>query len=174
MDAGVWARMRYFDGPLFSRVPAMLKRVQRVMSETNAEKKNALFLLQMGLEHRNPLIAGLLWVMGIDALLGTWGKDGFAEGLCNSLGPTTLAFPDWNQPTGPPAYTVDDVALHVYILRSKLGHGVDLREAALDKKHPVDLLKKVKLTDFTEPEAMATILSQAACFLLCQLLEKKL
>jgi hypothetical protein len=59
-------------------------------------------------------------------------------------------------------------------LRSKLAHGADLRKAAIDKKYPVDLIAKVKLTEFSEQTAYATVLCEAACFLLCQVLQKLL
>jgi hypothetical protein len=173
-DAGDWARVRRFDDGLLVRVPALVTKINQVMAGQIAETKNAIFLLQMGLEHSNPLIAGLLWVMGLDAILGGQGRDEFKDRLCAHLGPRTLVFPDWNQRTQPPQYTVEEVALHLFILRNKLAHGVDLRKAAQDKSTPVDLTRNVTLTEFSQPATYAMVLSQAACFLLCRVLEKTL
>jgi hypothetical protein len=57
---------------------------------------------------------------------------------------------------------------------NKLAHGLDLRTAATDKTIPVDLLKQVTLTEFSEPTYYANLLSQAACFFLCRVLQQKL
>jgi hypothetical protein len=150
----------------------MIQRVRLVMQGSSAERKNAVTFLQLGLEHSHPLIAGLLWVMGMEAIFDSDDRNDFKKELCKCLGSAALVFPDWNAPTAPPAYTVDELAIPVYVLRSKLAHGADLRTAALDKKTPVDLTKKVKLVDFSEPRTRAHLLSEAACYLLCQVLQK--
>jgi hypothetical protein len=72
-------------------VPALVEKINQVMSGSNAEIKNAIFLLQMGLEHNNPLIAGLLFTMGLDAILGGHGRHQFKKRLCECLRPKTLA-----------------------------------------------------------------------------------
>src|ERR1043165_5001522 len=66
MDSGQWARMRQFDSEFLSQVPSMISRVRQVMNDTNAERKNAIILLQLALEHMHPRIAGLLNVMGME------------------------------------------------------------------------------------------------------------
>lgn len=111
--------------------------------------------------------------MGLEAPFDSDDRNDFKRKLCDCLGPTTLAFPNWNAPTAPPPYTVEEVAIDLYTLRSKLAHGVDLREAINDKV-PVYLLKKVPLTEHSGPIAYSLVLSQAAIFLLCQVLEKVL
>jgi hypothetical protein len=58
------------------------------------------------------------------------------------------------------------------MLRNKLAHGADLRKAAVDKTTPVDLVKRVRLVDGLEDLPNAHLLSEAACYLLCQVLEK--
>jgi hypothetical protein len=172
MDAGEWARMRLFDQELLDEVPSMIKRVRGVMEGTSAELKNAVIFLQLGLEHSHPLIAGLLWVMGMEAIFDSEGRNDFKEKLCRCLGPTTFVFPDWNSPTPAPSYPVEDLAIPIYMLRNKLAHGADLRTAVLDKSTPVDLTKKVKLANFSEVRSNANLLSEAACYLLCQVLQK--
>ena len=142
------------------------------MNASNAERKNAVVFLQLALEHNHLLIAGLLSVMGMEAIFDSDNRNNFKEKLCTCLGPSTLAFPDWNAPTIAPAHTVEEVAIPIYMLRNKLAHGVDLRKAMLDKSTPVDLLKKVKLIDSLEPRAHAYLLGEAACYLLCQVLLK--
>jgi hypothetical protein len=47
------------------------------------------------------------------------------------------------------------------MLRNKLAHGRDLREALQDKSTPVDLTKQVQPDGFTEPTANA-LLSDAS------------
>jgi hypothetical protein len=54
------------------------------------------------------------------------------------------------------------------------GRVADLRSAATDKKHPVDLLSRVSLTLETEAMDYVLLLSKAACYLLCQVLQKAL
>jgi hypothetical protein len=175
MNPGAWARMRVFDEELLGKVPLTIRKVQQVMDGSSAEGKNAIILLQLGLETNDyhQLIAGLLWVMGMEAIFDSKNRNDFERKLCSCLGPTTQVFPDWNSPTfSPPPYTVKDMAIPVYMLRNKLAHGADLRKAAFDKSTPVDLIKKVKLVDGLEDRANAYLLSEAACYLLYHVLQK--
>jgi hypothetical protein len=174
MDGRQWARMKNFEPEMLARVPDMIRRVQAVLNADNAERKNAVTFLQLGLETSHPYISGLLCVMGLEALFDSDNRNDFKTKLCDCLGPTTLAFPDWNTSTVPPPYTVEDIAIPLYMLRNKLAHGVDLRKAASDKSTPVDLTAKVTLTEHSGPTAYSLVLSQAAIFLLCQVLEKVL
>ena len=69
MQPGQWAMMNEFSTAMLAQVPAMIDRIQPVMDGSNVEQKNALTLLQLGLEHFHPYIAGLLWVTGLEAHL---------------------------------------------------------------------------------------------------------
>ncbi len=172
MVPGPWALTKHYDAEMLGRVPEMIARIQRVTDGAKVEPKNALTLLQLGLEHFHPLIAGLFWVMGMEAIFNSTNRNDFKTKLCDCLGADTLAFPQWSTPG--PAYTVGEIALDLYMLRNKLAHGRDLREARLDKTTPVDLTKQVQPLGFAEPTANAAVLSEAACFLLCQVLQKTL
>jgi hypothetical protein len=174
MVAGEWARMRRFDRELLDQVPAMIKKVRFVMEGSSAERKNAVIFLQLGLEtnHYHELLAGLLWVMGMEAIFDSGNRNDFKKKLCDCLGPATLVFPDWNRPTAPPAHKVEELAIPVYMLRNKLAHGADLRTAVRDKTTPVDLIKKVKSAGGLGDISNAYLLSEAACYLLCQVLQK--
>ena len=74
MEPGQWAMMNKFDDAMLARVPAMIDRIQPVMDGRNVEQKNALTLLQLGLEHFHPYIAGLLWITGLEAIFDSGGK----------------------------------------------------------------------------------------------------
>lgn len=174
MQPGRWAMMNKFDDAMLARVPTMIDRIQPVMDGGNVEQKNALILMQLGLEHFHPYIAGLLWVTGLEAIFDSGGKDAFKKMLCDCLGPQTLVFPNWHARTDAPTLTVEEVAIPLFVLRNKLAHGADLRSAAADKKHPVDFTKRVNLTQNTEAVNYALLLSEAACYLLCQVLQKVL
>ena len=171
MDAGDWTRMASFTDEMLTLVPAMIERVQKVSDGEDTERKNALVLLQLGLEHFHRRIAALLWVMGLEAVLGSSSRHDFNTRLCECLGPDTLVFPDWNAPIQGPQKTVKDVALNLYTFRNKMVHGLDLRKAKSDKATPVDLLEYVRLTDYSEPSIYADVLSEAACLLLCKVLQ---
>jgi len=173
IDCGRWANMRGFDKELLSWVPEMIVKVRQTMRGASAESKNAIILLQLGLEHMHPLIAGLLHVMGMEAVFDRGDRFDFKKKLCGCLGASTPAFPDWNSSTfSQPKYTVEELAVPIYMLRSKLAHGADLRKAAVDKSNPVDLVKKVELIPELEPQAHAFLLAEAACYLHCQVLQK--
>ena len=174
MQPGQWASMNRFDGSMLAQVPAMFNRIQRVMDGNSAEQKNALTLLQLGLEHFHPYVAGLLWVTGLEAIFDSGGKEEFKRKLCACLGPQTLAFPNWHSEPDAPQHTVEELAIPLFVLRNKLAHGADLRTALTDKKHPVDLMARIHLTQDSEATNYAGILSEAACHLLCQVLRKVL
>jgi hypothetical protein len=171
-DGGEWARLKSFDTEMLPEVIDIIPRVRAVLEGHNAELKNAVTLLQLGLESYHPLIAGMLWVMGMEAIFDSSNRNDFRDKLCALLGPNALAFPDWNNLTGPLPYTVQGIAVDLYMLRNKLAHGVDLRKAATDRTSPVDLLQTVKLHPDSRDISYALLLSQAACFLLCQVIQK--
>ena len=172
MEPGSWAVKKRFDDELLKLVPKMIGRIQEVKDKDRIDSINALVLLQLGLEHLSPLVAGLLWVMGLEALFNSCDRNNFKKKLCDCLGEQTLAFPAWSKPG--PAYTVSEIAIDLYMLRNKLAHGRDLKDALKDRTNPVDLLKQVQPDGFAEATANAYVLSEAACYLLCQVLQKVL
>jgi hypothetical protein len=166
MEPGPWALKRAFDQELLKSAPSTIESIQRIMRSSSAERRNAVILLQLGLEHFHPLIAGLLWVMGLEAIFDSADRHDFKRKLCDCLGPSTKVFSDWK--------TVDEIAIPLYTLRSKLAHGVDLRKAASDPKYPVDLIEKHTLPNSSEQVPYALLLSEVACYLLCQVLQKEI
>jgi hypothetical protein len=174
MDAGEWARQKAFDLSILPDVIAMIPRVYAVLGGTNAEHKNAVTLLQLGMESYHPLISGMLWVMGMEAIFDSANRTDFYDKICNLLGPDTLVFPDWNPHIGPLSWKVRDIAMDLYMLRNKLAHGVDLRKAATDRSNPVDLLRTVTLHPQSSEVPYSFLLSQAACFLLCQVIQRSI
>ena len=175
MDPGEWARLRRFDSDLIAQLCELIPKVLARMEKGSAEERNAVILLQLSLEHFHPLISGLLSVMGLEALFDSKDRNDFKRKLCERIGESTLVFPAWNSPSIPqPKYTVADVALHLYTLRSKVAHGVDLRKAVQDKNAPVDLTRRVELIEQLEPRPYASLLSEAAAYILCLVLQKDL
>lgn len=175
MSAGQWARLRAFDTSLLNKALPMLYRVRALMAGSDIPKKNAVHLLQLALEHPHPYIACLLAVTGMEAIFDSKDRWDFERKLCDLLGASTLAFPDWNSPDFPPlTYTVKGLAVHLYTLRSKVAHGADLRKAAHDRNSPVDLLQLQEYIPQGEPVVYATLLGEAAIYLLCQVLQRVL
>lgn len=174
MQPGQWAMMNKFDDAMLAQVPTMIDRIQSVMDGRCVEQKNALTLLQLGLEHFHPYIAGLLWVTGLEAIFDSGGKEAFQRKLCDCLGPQAPVLPNWHSKPDAPPYTVEELAIPLFVLRNKLAHGADLRSAAADKKHPVDFTKRVSLTQNSETVNYALLLCDAAYYLLCQVLQRVL
>ncbi len=172
MEPGPWALQKVFDHELLGEAPSAIKGVLGFVNGPSAERRNAFILLQLGLEHFHPLIAGLLWVMGLEAIFDSANRNDFKKKLCDCLGSSTKVFPAWSAKQTD--YTVEDIAIDLYILRSKLAHGVDLRKSASDPKYPVDLLETHPLPHSFEEVPYALILSEAACYLLCQVLRKEI
>jgi hypothetical protein len=111
--------------------------------------------------------------MGLEAIFDSKNRHDFKSKLTALLGGSTPAFPDWNSPEfGPPPYTVDAIAIDLYMLRNKIAHGVDLKKAAEDKKTPVDLLKRAALIPELPERTYAGILGEAAMYLLCRAIQK--
>jgi hypothetical protein len=170
MEPGQWAMMNEFDDTMLAQIPGMIERIQPAINGKNVEQRNALTLLQLGLEHFHPYIAGLLWVTGLEAIFDSGGREEFKKKLCECLGQDTLAFPNWHSRPNAPPYTVEEIAIPLFTLRNKLAHGADLRSAAKDPKHPVDFTRQMSLTQDTGDVNYAVLLSEAACHLLCQVL----
>ena len=110
--------------------------------------------------------------MGLEAIFNSSNNEEFQKKLCENLGALSPAFPDWVSPQ--PTDTVSNVAAHLYVLRSKLAHGVDLREAKTHGKYLVDLLETVSLSAYGDSVTKAEYLSEIACYLLCRVLQKQL
>ena len=174
MRPGQWARMNEFDDGMLAEVPGMITRIRAVHSNRDIPRINALTFLQLGLEIEQPYIAGLLWMTGLEAIFDSGGKEKFKKKLCDCLGPQTTAFPNWHSKSDAPPYTVEDIAIPLFVFRNKLAHGADLTTAATDPKYPVDLLARMNLTSRTPSTTHALLLSEAACYLLCQVLQKVL
>jgi hypothetical protein len=175
MSAGEWARIRSFDQELLAQTKGMLGRIQSVMVGSDIGRKNAVHLLQLALEHPHPSIACLLAVTGMEAIFDSKDRWDFEARLCDLLGESTLAFPDWNSPDfSPLPYTVKELAVHLYALRSKVAHGADLRKALHDKNSPVDLFQFKEYVPLTDPVRYATLLGESSIYLLCQVLQKVL
>ncbi len=175
MFAGEWSQLRSFDLDLIKHSKALMPKVLARMETGSAEQKNSVILLQLALEHFHPLVKGLFAVMGLEALLDSKDRNDFKKELCQRLGESTRVFPDWNSPSlSPPSYTVGDVALHLYTLRSKIAHGVDLRKAVHDKNVPVDLTRRVELIEQLDPRSYSVLLSEAAVYILCLVLQREL
>lgn len=175
MFAGEWAQLRRFDPGLIDQSKELMPKVLARMNSGSAEQRNSVILLQLALEHFHPLVKGLFAVMGLEALFDSQNRNDFKEKLCQRLGHLTPVFPDWNSPSVlPPKYSVGEIALHLYTLRSKIAHGVDLRKAAQDKNVPVDLTGRVELIEQLELRSYAVLLSEAALYILCLVLQKEL
>lgn len=174
MRAAEWARVKRFDAFCLSEAIALIPRVQAALTGTSVPRKNAITTLQLGMETYayHPYIAGLLWVMGMEAIFDSQNRKDFSDKLCDLLGADTPAFPNWTEETTPPPWTVKDIALDLYMLRNKLAHGVDLRSAASDKKTPVDLLRIVRLHEYSQDRYYSMLLAEAACYLLCRVIQK--
>ncbi len=174
MSPGEWARLRRFDHTLITQLRKLMPKVLARMESGSPEEKNTVFLLQLSLEHFHPLIKGLFSVMGLEAALDGRGRNDFRKRLCECLGESTHVFPDWRCPSYQrPAYTVGGIAVDLYMLRNMIAHGINLREAAQDKKTPVDLLKKVQVVQNSPSRAYCLLLSEAAMYLLCAVISKK-
>ncbi|HEV2495177.1 MAG TPA: hypothetical protein VG204_19115 [Terriglobia bacterium] len=173
MFAGEWAQLSPFDLKQINQSRALLPKVLARMETGSAEQRNSVILFQLALEHFHPLVKGFFAVMGLEAALGSYGRQDFRKKLCSCLGESTQVFPDWNSSSiAPPKYVVGDIALHLYTLRSKIAHGVDLRKAARDTNVPVDLMRKVELIEHLEARPYAVLLSEAALYILCLVLQK--
>lgn len=173
MNSGLWAHRRSFDEPLLNDVRAIMNSVRRVMKGPDIAKRNAVHLLLLALEQPHPYIACLLAVTGIDAILQCEDKRDFEVKLSEFLGESALAFPDWNSPNFPPLkYTVKELAVHLYTLRSKIAHGANLMSAAQDKTSPVDLSELKEYIPEGEPVSYATLLSESSIYLLARVLQK--
>lgn len=172
MVAGPWAQLRTFDDSLFDKVLAIADRVREAMVGSNIAVKNAVHLLQLSLEHPHPYISCLLAVTGIEAVLNSNDRWDFEKKLCDLLGPSSLAFPDWNSPQFPALkYTVKDLAVHLYTLRSKIAHGANLVTAAQDKNSPVDLSAFREYIPESDPVRYAALLGESSIYLLGRVLQ---
>lgn len=174
MQAAEWARLKLFDVACLSEAIALIPRVQAALKGTSVPQKNAITTLQLGMETYayHHYIAGLLWVMGMEAIFDSQNRNDFRDKLCNLLGADTPAFPCWAEVTKPRSETVEDIAVDLYMLRNKLAHGVDLRSAASDRTTPVDLLKIVRLHEHSQDRYYSMLLAEAACYLLCRVIQK--
>jgi hypothetical protein len=174
MEAAEWARLKRFDTACLSEAIALIPRVQASLTGASVPQKNAITTLQLGMETYayHQYIAGLLWVTGMEAIFDSQNRNDFSDKLCDLLGPETPAFPDWSAVTEPAPWTVKDIAVDLYMLRNKLAHGVDLRSAANDKTTPVDLLKIVRLHDYSQGRYYSMLLSEVACYLLCRVIQR--
>jgi len=173
MVAGPWAQLRTFDEPLLKRAQSIMNPVREIMVGSDVAMRNAIHLLQLALEHPHPYVSCLMAVTGIETALGGCdNRRDFEKKICDLLGAGTLAFPDWNSPTTPPlGYTVKELAVHLYTLRSKIAHGANLASAAQDKNSPVDLAALKDYIAESDRVRYAALLGESSIYLLGQVLQ---
>ena len=68
---------------------------------------------------------GAIYGEGLEAIFNSQNRNEFRGSLSKCLGESAHIFADWNSAAGlsPPSYTVDDNAIPLYMLRSKIAHG---------------------------------------------------
>jgi hypothetical protein len=175
MSAGQWAHMRAFDEGLLACARSLVEPVLRTAAGSDIPKKNALSFLQLSLEHPHHYVACLLAVAGMEAIFDSRNRQDFEAKLCGRLGGDSHVFPDWNSPAFEQLpYKLQDIAVHLYTLWSKIAHGVDLTKAADDKNFPVDLLELKEYVPESDPVRYAALLCESSIYLLCRVLHDEL
>jgi hypothetical protein len=79
MRPGRWAMVNEFDDAMLAKMPDMIMRIQSAFVGPDVPHANALTFLQLGLESEQPLIAGLLWVTGLEAIFDSRRRDEFKK-----------------------------------------------------------------------------------------------
>ena len=131
--------------------------------------KNPFQYLEIGLQTAvNHFRAGaLLWMIGLDSLLGAGGRDSFKARLCHLLGEQSYAFPK-DYAGRQPAYKVGELAGDIYELRNQIAHGDRIRDPFLAKG---EFRLEPGLPEFfrVRERSHQSILCEAALFMLCGL-----
>jgi hypothetical protein len=129
-----WGDALSLKNLLVSELGCLIDGVQSALDLPSAESKNPFQYLEIGLQTAvNHFKAGaLLWMIGVDSLLGAQRESFFESRLCRLLGEQTRVFPD-DSVGRRPAYTVRDVAADIYKMRNQIAHGDRVREEYLKK-----------------------------------------
>jgi hypothetical protein len=133
----LWGRMLSVEKSDPAQLPALVEGTLAALESKNTRQKNPFQFLEIGLQSAvNHYRAGaLLWIVGLDGLLGAEKRDVFKARLIRLLGANTLVFPeDWAGRR--PSYTVESVAGKVFDWRNLIGHGKEILE---DYRRPLRL-----------------------------------
>jgi hypothetical protein len=175
MDPRQWPALRYLDRPLLEQAVRMVARLDSVMAGQDSRKKNAVYLLQLALEHPHPAITCLLAVSSMEACLGTWTAKDFVKVLCELLGTSSFAFPDWNSPRFvQPHYTVGELAFDLHRLRSTIAHGNDFRLAVGRDRRSIDFQQLRDFIDERQKPTYIQLLCESSICLACKVLQQTL
>jgi hypothetical protein len=125
----LWGRMLDVEKSDPAQLPALVEGTLVALESKNTRQKNPFQFLEIGLQSAvNHYRAGaLLWIVGLDGLLGAEKRDVFKARLIRLLGKNTAVFPeDWASRR--PSYTVESLAGKVFDWRNLIGHGKEILE----------------------------------------------
>jgi hypothetical protein len=150
--------------------PAILDGVNRAFDSSSVRLQNPILLLEHGLQTDNVYLSMLMWVMGLDVLLMAGNIGPFVDRLEGFLGGTAYVFPPVNSPQRQPRPTVADVANHVYELRNKIAHGIEVPKNPFRLPHTLEDTSGQRIN--WEANVYVMTLQNAALFLLIRCLRK--
>jgi hypothetical protein len=171
--AGYWASLLRVDELHVDDLKKLIDGTLSALKSECTQVCNPFQYLEIGLQTtvNHPKAGGLLWMIGLDALLGAQGEALFTARLCRFLGKDTRVFPI-DFASRRPVYTIGCVASDIYTLRNQIAHGdrianryVDEVEFEFDQPDPYGLLGIGKWS-------YQSILWEAALFALCASLRK--
>ncbi len=166
----VWSRMRGFTGMADEVVEAVVNGILHILGEKNPRTSNPIRLYEQGLITANPYIRIFLWVSAIDGILMAVKEKLFVQRLCAFLGPESRVFPEDDGVYIDRPLPVRDVALDLFVLRSEIAHGKEIRKRFWQTNEDLKVLCPINA--YGDSPGYVTLLEEAALSLLSRILRK--
>jgi len=163
-----WSRRCPVARNFAAQLPDLLKRVQEVFRLPQLRLQIPVWLFEQGLGAPDPHIRILLWATGLDSLTRASGQNVFRDRLCDLLGGQTSIFPADTEGRRP-AYSVDQVAGHLYELRNEMAHGLPFHEMFRKRRGFLDAAGEPVAPEFARYR-YDWVLQECALFLLSKTL----
>jgi hypothetical protein len=132
-----WARMLDIENCDPAQLAPLVEGTLTALESGSVRQINPFQFLEIGLQSasRHYRTGALLWIVGLDALLGAEKRDIFKNRLIRLLGKETLIFPE-DGAGRRPVYRVGSVAGSVFEWRNLIAHGKEILE---DYRQPLNL-----------------------------------
>jgi hypothetical protein len=168
-----WANLLKIDNLSVDELKTLIDGALSALQSESVLSRNPFQYLEIGLQTavNHGKAGALLWMIGLDALLGAQGEAKFSARLCRLLGRDTRVFPD-DYSGRRPAYTIGEVASDIYRLRNQIAHGDRIRPEYIKKSEFRLVEPLVPYYPAIGERSRQSILCEAALFTLCGALRK--
>ena len=144
--------------------------VSRAFERKIVRLQNPILLLEQGTQTGNPVLAMLMFVMGLDMLFMAGDKISFVKRVAGFLGLNSFVFPQISSFDWQPALNVGEIIGDLYDFRNIIAHGREIPKVPFREEH--EMRRTTGELMIYERRGYAETLTEAGLFVLTEVLRR--